>query len=697
MANLSIKSKLLVMLLAVSLFSIAVVASLNYYTCYKSLQDATFSHLTSVRATRADQIEQFISRLQKETRVIGGSAVSSTAARGFIDAYRKLDGVTVNPDVDAGLRQFYQQTFLPALGKAMGTEPEINALFPDTTPARYLQYHYLARNPFPLGEMGAMMKADDASAYSAVHEQFHAPLRRIALDLGFTDVYLVDIETSEIVYSMSKEPDFATRLSDGPYSHSHFADLFRRVQRAPDRGAVEVADFAAYRPSLGAPSSFLATPVFEGGHAIAVLILQISAEAIDRVMTGGRQWERDGLGKTGEAYLVGSDFLMRSNSRFLIESPDAFVERLRKTKTPEVEIQRILRHNSTILNQKVRSFAAEQAIAGNEGTGVTVGYGGNDILGSWAPLHIAGLEWGIVAKIERDEAYMPMQHMARDTLIQTLLILLVITMVVMFLATSFVRPVNDLIARVQLARTGKTDMTFAAESTDEIGDLARSFRELIGSVQKQTRMLEAATAENQQLLENVMPKGLAQRVRLAQGEITERVEDVTVVFAELKGLAEYTQGVSDTESVSTLKRLIAAFDEAALRYGVERIKTVGDTYLAVTGLSQPLLDHMRRTAQFALAARAIVLDFNRERATHLGLTVGVGSGPVIADAMGHGQFLFQLWGAAVIAADHAMDCGAVNEIVVTRAVRDGLADQYTFKPLPAETSDVPLWTLEARD
>ncbi len=194
-------------------------------------------------------------------------------------------------------------------------------------------------------------------------------------------MYLVDIETSEIVYSMSKEPDFATRLSDGPYSHSHFADLFRRVQRAPDRGAVEVADFAAYRPSLGVPSSFLATPVFEGGHAIAVLILQMSAEAIDRVMTGGHQWERDGLGKTGEAYLVGSDFLMRSNSRFLIESPDAYVERLRKIKTPEAEIQRILRHNSTILNQKVRSFAAEQAIAGNEGTGVTVGYGGNDILG----------------------------------------------------------------------------------------------------------------------------------------------------------------------------------------------------------------------------------------------------------------------------------------------------------------------------
>ena len=301
-------------------------------------------------------------------------------------------------------------------------------------------------------------------------------------------------------------------------------------------------------------------------------------------------------------------------------------------------------------------------------------YRGVEVLDSWAPLHIAGLEWGIVAKIDRDEAFMPMQHIARDTLIQTLVILLVITLVVMFLATSFVRPVNDLIARVQLARTGKTDMTFAAESTDEIGDLARSFRELIDSVQKQTRLLEEATSENQLLLENVMPKGMAQRVRIGQGEITERIEDVTVVFAEIERARRIHAG--------DVRQRVGGGAEAAdrgirrscaSRHGVERIKTVGDTYLAVTGLSQPLLDHMRRTVEFALAARAIVLDFNREKDAHLGLTVGIGSGPVIADVMGQGQFLFQLWGAAVIAADHAMDCGGVNDIVVTRAVRDGLA------------------------
>jgi len=155
MANLSIKSKLLVMLLAVSLFSIAVVASLNYYTCFKALQDAVFSHLTSVRASRADQIQLFIERLRTEVRVIGNRGVASDAARDFIKAYQELDKIAVDPAVDLQLRKYYQGSFVPALGKATGTEPEVNTLLPDSPAGRYLQYQYLAKNPFPVGEKAA--------------------------------------------------------------------------------------------------------------------------------------------------------------------------------------------------------------------------------------------------------------------------------------------------------------------------------------------------------------------------------------------------------------------------------------------------------------------------------------------------------------------------------------------------------------
>ena len=695
MANLSIKSKLLVMLLAVSLASIAVVAALNYYSTYHALQDGAFAHLTTVRTSRAAQIEQLLARLIIEVRT-SGQGISGEAAREFIDAIRQLDAVEIDPEKEAKLRTYYREQFLPAVAKATGVQPDIGSVYPDTPAARYLQYEYIANNPFPESDRAEMLRADDGSAYSQVHEKYHPRLKGLFLGMGFSNVLLVDIETGAVVYSARKYASYGTSLSDGPYARGHLGELFRTLQRSPDPGRVEVADFQPHRARTGIPTAFIGTPLFVDGRAIALLLVELPAEAIDRVMTNDRQWERDGLGKTGEVYLVGSDYLMRSNSRGLIESPEHYAQRLRRLETPEPDIERILRNNSTILIQKLHSQAVERSIAGNEGTGVVMGYTGAEILGSWAPLRIAGLQWGIVAKIDRDEAYAPMRQMARNTLIETLVILLVITLVVMFLATSFVRPVNDLIARVQLARAGKTDVAFATETGDEIGDLARSFRELIDGVQKQTRLLEQATTQNQRLLENVMPKGMAQRVRVGQGEISEQVDDVSVVFAELKGLAEYTQATSDAESVAALRRLIGAFDETARRHGVERVKTVGDTYLAVTGLSQPLLDHMRRTVEFALAARAIVANFNREKGARLGLTVGICSGPVIADVIGE-ESLFQLWGAAVIAADYAMDCGGVNDIVVTRTIHDALADQYTFIPLETSGSSVPLWTLVERD
>ncbi len=696
MANLSIKSKLLTILLAVSLFSIGIVASLNYYSSYQTLKSAIFSNLTAVRVSRANQIQQFVDRLSVETKVATNTLAVRLGAREFIDAYRQLDNVEVGAEQDLALRQYYEQSFLPALEEGAGRGAELNSVLPKRPIERYLQYQYIANNPFPVGQKGELTRADDGSAYSRVHEKWHPSLKRLSETLGFAGVKIIDIETGAIVYSKNKSADFATRLTDGPYAHTNLADLFRRIQRAPDPSAVEFADFELYRPSLGTPMAFVGAPIFEDGREIAVLVFQFPTAQFESIMTGDHHWEAEGLGRTGETYLVGADHLMRSNSRFLIQAPDLYVEQLKRVGVPQAQIDAIIQHKSSILRQEVTSAPADEALRGKTGTGATLGYRGAMILASWAPLNIDTLHWGIVAKIDQDEAFEPMSHLARDTLIQTLVILLIITMVVMFLATSFVRPVNDLIARVQLARSGKTDMTFATDSTDEIGDLARSFRELIGGVQKQTRLLEQATNENQTLLENVMPKGLAHRVRIGQGEITERIDDVSVVFAELKGLAEYTQATSDNESVSALKHLISAFDEAARRHGVERIKTVGDTYLAATGISQPLLDHMRRTAEFAKDARKMVADFNREKGSHLGLTVGIGSGPVVADVWGQGQSLFQIWGAAVIAADHAMDCGGVDDIVVTRTVRDGLADQYEFKPLETSTSDVPLWTLAER-
>jgi hypothetical protein len=451
MANLSIKSKLLVMLLAVSLFSIAGVASLNYYGTYRALQASVFSHLTSVRTSRASQIEQLLETLVVAVRT-NGRGIAGEAAREFIDAFAQLNVSEIDADKDAALRQYYREQFLPALATATGAEPDINSVYPDTPAARYLQYEYIANNPFRDGDRAQMLRADDGSPYSRIHEKYHPRMTGLFLGMGFSNVLLIDIETGAVVYSARKYASYGTRLSDGPYAHGHLADLFRALQRSPDRGRVEVTDFEEHRARRAVPTAFIGTPLFHEGRAVALLVVELPADAIDRVMTDDRRWERDGLGKTGEVYLVGPDSRMRSNSRLMIEAPEQFAKQLQTIKTPQADIVRSLAQKSTILNLDVTSFAVSQAIGAGEGTAATIGYRGENVPASWAPIRVAGLRWGIVATMDRDEAYAPMRSMARDTLIQTLLILLVVTLVVMFLAASFVRPVNDLIARLRRAR-----------------------------------------------------------------------------------------------------------------------------------------------------------------------------------------------------------------------------------------------------
>ncbi len=112
-----------------------------------------------------------------------------------------------------------------------------------------------------------------------------------------------------IVYSVSKDVDFATSLVDGPYANTNFGKAFREAAALSAADAVVLKDYEPYKPSYEAPASFAASPILAKGETIGVAVMQMPIEPINEIMT-----DRSGLGETGETYLVGSDNLMRSDS-----------------------------------------------------------------------------------------------------------------------------------------------------------------------------------------------------------------------------------------------------------------------------------------------------------------------------------------------------------------------------------------------
>ena len=140
--------------------------------------------------------------------------------------------------------------------------------------------------------------------------------------------------------------------------------------------------------------------------------------------------------------------------------------------------------------------------------------------------------WAIIGKMDLDEAFAPMRKLARDTLIQSALIMLAITLIVMLLASSFVRPVNELISRVRQAGLGDEDVQIDTSARDEIGDLARSFKDMVESVRDQTRLVRETNRENERLLQSVLPVSIARRLKSGEKDIADSVPDVSVLFAD---------------------------------------------------------------------------------------------------------------------------------------------------------------------
>ena len=681
------------MLLGVSALSIAIVASLSYYASYNALRDSVFKQLTSLRAIKAQAIETYFNALELEAAGIAEGPFAQKTAGELIQAHRELKDIGENPEWDAQLETYYAEEFIPKLANRVEGTPTVAAHLPKSPVARYLQYRYIAANRFPVKAKQQLTEIPDDNAYALAHARHHPLFRRLAEKLGYHDLFIIDIESGDIVYSVAKEVDFATNLIDGPYDTSNLAELFRSIQRTPDQGVVRMVDYARYRPSNSRSQAFVATPVFVEGKAIAVLALQISNKEIKEVMTGGGHWERDGLGKTGETILVGDDHLMRSHSRFLIEDPETYAKDMRAFHMNEAAIARMLEFESSILIQPVRTLASVEALQGRTGTGVVEDYRGEDILASWAPLNMADFRWAIIGKMDLDEAFAPMRRLARGMLIQSALIMLAITLIVMLLASSFVRPVNELISRVRQAGLGDEDVQIDTSAKDEIGDLARSFKDMVDSVRDQTRLVQETNRENERLLQSVLPASIARRLKSGEKDIADSVPDVSVLFADLGGFTQFCDSVPAHESVAMLNELVSEFDDAAGRFGVEKIKTFGDTYMAACGLCTPLLDHTRRAVDFAREIQRLGKRFNAEHSLDLRLTVGISAGPVVAGIVGRDKFIYDVWGETVLQADLARKQGSAGSIVVTTAVRDKIEDLFDFQELESADIGIPLWCL----
>ncbi len=199
-------------------------------------------------------------------------------------------------------------------------------------------------------------------------------------------------------------------------------------------------------------------------------------------------------------------------------------------------------------------------------------------------------------------------------------------------------------------------------------------------VRTRTAELERERERSEQLLLNILPEEMAGRLKRNEPDLVDAYDDATVLFADIVGFTAMSKTVPANRLVEILNDTFSAIDELVEAHGLEKIKTIGDAYMVAAGIPQPMPDHVRRMADFALDLVALVDRINRRDGLGLDLRVGFNRGPVIAGVIGKKKFMYDLWGETVNVASRLESTGVAGRIQVTGEVRDALADGYAFTP-----------------
>lgn len=501
-----LRQKLLVLTTTIAVIPTLVASLLVGFQSYSSSRDTAElqaqAQLISIRDIKKQQIEQYFAFIQSQIQTFSNSRMVIDAVQRFradMANYRQQTGLR-RSDQRQLLKNYYTDEFGQEFSRRNGntplkTELMLKGLDADSIS---LQYDFIVDNPHPLGSKDQLTGPDNSSDYAITHRLYHPAFRDYLNRFGYYDIFLADPVSGDIVYSVFKELDFTTSLIDGPYAQTGIGEAFRQANAATKQDATALTDFASYLPSYQDPAAFIASPIFDGDKKVGILIFQMPVDRINSIMTHEQAWAATGLGASGETYLVGSDFLMRSMSRFLIEDSSGYIQALQKAGTSDTTITAIEKKQTSIGLQPVQTPGTKAVFDGQTGFALFPDYRQIPVLSAYAPLNIAGLNWGIMSEIDKAEAFQGVDQLLSSIAISVAVVTALTVATSLFISVYFSNRFTSPIGRFTQALTHireSSDLTLRvdADGQDELSQSGEALNALIGDFQQTIRQLRESS------------------------------------------------------------------------------------------------------------------------------------------------------------------------------------------------------------
>lgn len=488
-----LRPQLMLAFFMLGLVPFLVVTLFFLYSHGKDLTTQTSNHLVSVRNIKKNQLQDYFGNLKEQIinfsqQDFAGNSIGRFY--GFTGAFEKL-GTTPQE-----ARARAQARYVPGSWDKL-QQPDSQV---EIEPS-----------------ISALILADEM--YGRVHQRFHRGYADMVRKSNYSDIFLVDLN-GDVVYSVTKQANFATNLLSGPYQSSGLGNTFAKIKRRLDGGQkpqqiFEFTDFGR-NELTGQVVAYLAAPVMQYDYVRGVVIFELLPDKLNQIMA-----EREGLGATGETILIGPDKRMRANAwlapEFSVEN--SFSPDFRPLQTPLII----------------------KALSGEQGVGPFLSYHDDEVLAAYTQVKVFDTEWAFIAEISTSEAYAPIRQLETLVILLGAGSLLLLILFSRWLSHSITAPLQSLTAAAEQVADGALDHPITIPRTDDdIDRLAQAFRHMQRSVKDKIELIERQTQELQQQVKLTHKQNLSlqQADKLKDELLANTSHELRTPIHGIKGMAE---------------------------------------------------------------------------------------------------------------------------------------------------------------
>ncbi len=521
----------------VVVFLLTVSLSLTLFSKFSAesaLDEAANRNLEAINQSRISELSIYLASIEQDLELVAKNPFTADAITAFIGGWN-----------------------------AMGSDPtsEIQRLY--MTP-----------------QMEKLTNAGDGSEYTQAHVTYHNWFRNLQQTRGYYDVFLFDLK-GNLVYSVFKEPDFATNVQTGQWRDSDLGNIFRSTLSA--RGGQEFVDFAPYQPSKGAPASFISQAVMDAnGNMIGVLSFQMPIDKINSIMQ-----QSVGMGESGETYLVGHDGLMRSDSRFS--------------------------ETSTILKTKINTESAKAALDGKTGILTVEDYRGIEVLSAFGSINFKGVIWAMMGEIDLSEVQEPSDGLVSQLIWMAVILTALLTVGAYFVSMTVSSPLTKIVSVMAELAKGKLELSVPyVDRGDDVGDIAKAIDVFKVNAQENLRLSEEARAaeaekasadEERMRSEAEMAERKRNDEREAEGKRQAITSSLTTLIEDFDTNANQALG-NLTDASSELASTSVALQETSEQTGIQSA--------SVAAAAEEATANVQTVASAAEELGASILEISRQ-------------------------------------------------------------------------------------